>query len=198
MPTVVTPTNPVSTAPGVNNNTYVVEPGATLTVAGGLGPDSVIIDFGGTVLFETPPGAGNDHLDKGIVTVLDGGNLVFGGLQFIGPAAVPPTGGGEKIRLDATSTLGVANTPPGLAGAPGTVFNWVTALDGVTPADPLAGSFNITAAAQHFGLDVGLVGFPPPAPLSKPAWSFSQPVSVVGIFSPTATVPMGVPMTPNT
>lgn len=183
--TIVPPGMQKATNPGADNNTYVVEPGASLTVAGGLGPGSVIIDIGGTVLFGTPAG----QTDSGIVTVLDAGNLVFAGLQFISPAAA------ERIRIDGTSTLGIANTTAGLAGAPTTKFNWVTNLDGFNPTDPLAGSFNITFAGQPtFGLDVGLLGS---TNLFRPPWSFSQPVGGAGIFSPTATVAMGIPSTPN-
>jgi hypothetical protein len=189
----VAPSTPRTTSSIVpDNNTYLVKPGAVLTVAGGLGPNSVICDFGGTVVFATPPGTGPNHLDQGIVSLADGGFLVYAGMEFISPSTVPPNGGGEKIRMDDSSRLGIGNDAP--AALP--TLRWITNLDGFNPADPAAGSLFLTFGTQQFGIDVGLL-FPPQPVFSKPPWSVYQPIPGGDIITPTSTVPMGVPQNMN-
>jgi hypothetical protein len=181
-------TNPLPTGPN-DDGTYLVQPGAFLSVTKGLGPNSVILDDGGTVIFASSPPA----KESGTIILLDKANLVFGGLQFIAPATT------ETFKIDGTSTIGIAGMPNSEAA---TRFIWGTNISANT-SDPTAGSFNINFAdlmpPGPVGLNVGLIGG---APNSLPAWSFYQaggPTnSFSGIFSANTLVPAGaLNTTPN-
>lgn len=178
-------TNPLATGPN-DDGSYLLQPGAYLDVTKGLGPNSVIVDNGGTVIFDSTA------KESGNIIVLDKGNLVFGGLTFIAPAAT------ETIKIDGTSTLGIAGMP---TSEPAKEFLWGTNITANTP-DPTAGAFNIAfadlMAGTPFALNVGLIGG---APNSLPAWSFYQvgiAGSFDGFFSANTLVPAGaLNTTPN-
>jgi hypothetical protein len=181
----VTAGKTVLTGPN-DNGSYLVQPGGTLNVTAGLGPDSVVVDNGGTVIFASAA------KELGNIFVLDKGILVFGNLAFIAPAET------ETIKIDGTSTLGIAGMT---TSEPAKEFLWGTNLTANT-ADPTAGSFNIAFAdllgGTPVGLNVGLIGG---APNSLPPWSFSQvgiPGSLSGLFTANTLVPTGaLNTTPN-
>lgn len=174
---------PLVTQPN-DDGTYILQPGAFLNVTNGLGPNSVIVDNGGTVIFNSTA------KEQGTIFVLGKGSLVFGGLKFISSAT------GEHIRVDGTSNIGIAGMT---ASEPAKEFLWGSNL--TAAPDPSAGSFNINFAdlmGGPVGLDVGLIGG---APNSLPMWSFSQ-VGIAGSFSGLFTQNMAVPpgavnVTPN-
>lgn len=174
----------VSTQPN-DANTYLVQPNATLTVTNGLSPESVIIDNGGTVIFDSTA------KEQGNIFVLGKGILVFANLSFIAPAGGP---GGEHIQLDSNSFMGIAGMPT--SEAPQT-FTWSSNLSG--QPDPTSGSFNLSFAdLPQVGLNASVIGS---AKNSAPPWSFSQvgiPGAFSGIFSSNTAVPAGaVNVTPN-
>jgi hypothetical protein len=164
--------NPLATGP-VDDGSYLVQPGAYLNVTAGLGPDSVIVDDGGTVIFNSAAP------ELGSIFVLDKGALVFGNLSFIHSASP------ETIKVDGTSILGIAAMP---TSEQPKEFLW----GNISPT--AGGSFNIAfpdLVGGVVGLNVGLLGG---APNSLPPWSFYKEGitgSFSGVFSANSLVPTG-------
>jgi hypothetical protein len=170
--------NPLATGPN-DDGSYLVQPGAYLNVTAGLGPDSVIVDDGGTVIFNSAA------KESGTIFVLgegtDKGALVFGNLSFISSASP------ETIKVDGDSILGIAAMP---TSEQPKEFLWGN-------INPTAGSFNIAFPDLMGGLPVVLnVALLGGAPNTLPAWSFYQVTagltgSFSGVFSANSLVPTG-------